>query len=551
MRLPRPLILIVGTIVILALMIWLANSLLGLFQNLQGVSPVLAYIIIGLVIALMLVLLGAFVYYFVVLPGQSKRHRRSQPPRPVVLPDERLDVAAENLKALQQQLDQVQDEVSRQALLNRSLEIQQNLQKGGLTIAVFGTGSAGKTSLINALVGRMVGEVGATMGTTTTGATHKLKLKGIDRDILIADTPGILEAGDAGTEREREARRLATEADLLLFVLDGDLRQSEYKPLVDLITIGKRSIVVLNKIDLLTESDLEIITNNLRDRLTGIIGKNDVIAVCANPRVITLDTGERLKPDPDIMPLIKHIAAVVRSEGDDLLADNILLQSQRLGDETRRVIDSQRRRDAEKIVDRFQWIGAGVIAVTPLPVVDVLATAAVNAQMVVEIGKVYGCEINAERGRELALSLAKTLVSLGVVKGAITIVTTALQVSVAGIIAGRAIQGVSAAYLTRIAGKSFIEYFRQDQDWGDGGIAKVVQEQFQLERKDEFVKSFIKDAMAKVVKPLQMQAELVSQADSGQEKPLPPRPDWAGQEIPPQRSTHLSPQEDDRDEWQR
>jgi uncharacterized protein len=550
MRLPRPLILIVGTIVILALMIWLANSLLGLFQNLQGVSPVLAYIIIGLVIALMLVLLGAFVYYFVVLPGQSKR-RRSPQQRPVVLPDERLDVAAENLKALQQQLDQVQDEVSRQALLNRSLEIQQNLQKGGLTIAVFGTGSAGKTSLINALVGRMVGEVGATMGTTTTGATHKLKLKGIDRDILIADTPGILEAGDAGTEREREARRLATEADLLLFVLDGDLRQSEYKPLVDLITIGKRSIVVLNKIDLLTESDLEIITNNLRDRLTGIIGKNDVIAVCANPRVITLDTGERLKPDPDIMPLIKHIAAVVRSEGDDLLADNILLQSQRLGDETRRVIDSQRRRDAEKIVDRFQWIGAGVIAVTPLPVVDVLATAAVNAQMVVEIGKIYGCEINAERGRELALSLAKTLVSLGVVKGAITIVTTALQVSVAGIIAGRAIQGVSAAYLTRIAGKSFIEYFRQDQDWGDGGIAKVVQEQFQLERKDEFVKSFIKDAMAKVVKPLQMQAELVSQADSGQEKPLPPRPDWAGQEIPPQRSTHLSPQEDDRDEWQR
>jgi uncharacterized protein len=552
MRLPRPLILIVGTIVILALMIWLANSLLGLFQNLQGVSPVLAYIIIGLVIALMLVLLGAFIYYFVVLPGQSKRSRRSQPPRPVVLPDERLDVAAENLKALRQQLDQVQDEVSRQALLNRSLEIQQNLQRGGLTIAVFGTGSAGKTSLINALVGRMVGEVGATMGTTTTGATHKLKLKGIDRDILIADTPGILEAGDAGTEREREARRLATEADLLLFVLDGDLRQSEYKPLVDLITIGKRSIVVLNKIDLLTESDLEIITNNLRDRLTGAIGKNDVIAVCANPRVITLDTGERLKPDPDIMPLIKHIAAVVRSEGDDLLADNILLQSQRLGDETRRVIDSQRKRDAEKIVDRFQWIGAGVIAVTPLPVIDVLATAAVNAQMVVEIGKVYGCEINAERGRELALSLAKTLVSLGVVKGAITIVTTALQVSVAGIIAGRAIQGVSAAYLTRIAGKSFIEYFRQDQDWGDGGIAKVVQEQFQLERKDEFVKSFIKDAMAKVVKPLQMQAELVSEADAKpQEPPLQPRQDWAGQEIPPQRSPILSPQEDDRDEWQR
>jgi uncharacterized protein len=547
MRLPRPLILIIGTVLILGMVIWLINSLLGLFQNLQGVSPLLAQIIVGLVILLLVVLIGAFIYYFVVLPGRSKQ-RRSTERRPPVIPQEKTAVAEENLKALRQQLDQVQDEVARQALLNRSREIEQNLKLGGLTIAVFGTGSAGKTSLINALVGRMVGEVGATMGTTTTGATHRLKLKGIDREILIADTPGILEAGDAGTEREREARKLATEADLLLFVLDGDLRQSEYKPLVDLIEIGKRSIVVLNKIDLLTETDLAIITRNLKDRLGGLIGKNDVIAVCANPRVLTLDTGERVKPDPDIMPLIKHIAAVVRSEGDDLLADNILLQSQRLGDEARRLIDNQRRRDAEKIVDRFQWIGAGVIAVTPLPVVDILATAAVNAQMVVEIGKVYGCELNLDRGRELALSLAKTLVSLGVVKGAITIVTTALQVSVAGMIVGRAIQGVSAAYLTRIAGKSFIEYFRQDQDWGDGGIAKVVQEQFQLERKDEFVKSFIKDAMAKVVKPLQMQAELVTQ-DEPKEPPLPPRPNWAGQEIEPQRSSLTAPEE--KDEWQR
>jgi uncharacterized protein (DUF697 family) len=69
------------------------------------------------------------------------------------------------------------------------------------------------------------------------------------------------------------------------------------------------------------------------------------------------------------------------------------------------MIDAQRRRQAEKVVERFQWIGAGVVSVTPLPVVDLLATAAVNAQMVVEIGRIYGCELNL--GRELALSLAK------------------------------------------------------------------------------------------------------------------------------------------------
>lgn len=547
MRIPRSLTLFLGLLVILVLMIWLASALLGLMQNLQGVSPILAQIVVALIILLLLVLISIFLYYFVIVPANAQKRQRQRARHPAI-PEEKTAAASENIKAIRSQLNQIQDEVTRQALLNRSREIEQNLQRGGLTIAVFGTGSAGKTSLINALVGRMVGEVGATMGTTTVGATHTMQLEGVKRDILIADTPGILEAGDAGTEREKEARRLAAEANLLLFVLDGDLRQSEFKPLTDLIGIGKRSIVVLNKIDLLTEDDLNIILNSLRHKLQGYINvQQDIIAVCANPQVVTLDTGERLKPDPDIMPLIRHIAAVVRAEGDDLLADNILLQSQRLGDETRKLIDQQRRRAAEKIIDRYQWIGAGVIAVTPLPIVDMLATAAVNAQMIIEIGKVYDIDLDMSRGRELAMSLAKTLVSLGVVKGAITLVTTFLEVSLVGLVLGRAIQGVSAAYLTRIAGKSFIEYFRQDQSWGDGGITEVVQRQFELERKDEFMKAFIKDAIANVVKPLQMQAQLVETEETGivaAEEPLPPPPDWAGQAIKPQSINEI-------DEWQR
>jgi len=172
------------------------------------------------------------------------------------------------------------------------------------------------------------------------------------------------------------------------------------------------------------------------------------------------------------------------------------------------MIDQQRRRGADKIIDRYQWIGAGVIACTPLPVLDMLATAAVNAQMVVEIGKVYGCELNSDRGKELALSLGKTLVSLGVVKGAIQLLAGVLQLNLTILIVGKAIQGITAAYLTRIAGKSFVEYFRHDQDWGDGGITEVVQRQFQLSKKDEFVKAFVKDAIAKVVQPLSSKIEL-------------------------------------------
>ena len=232
--------------------------------------------------------------------------------------------------------------------------------------------------------------------------------------------------------------------------------------------IGKRSLLVFNKIDLYADEDLETILKQLRGRVRSFIAADDVVAIAASPQPVALETGELVAPEPEIMPIIKRLAAVLRAEGEDLIADNILLQSQRLGEEARNLLDQQRRRQAEKIIDRYQWIGAGVIAVTPLPVVDMLATAAVNAQMVVEIGRVYGCELDSARGRELALSLGRTLVSLGVVKGAVEILARALQLNLATYLVGKAIQGVTAAYLTRIAGKSFIEYFRHDQDWGDG-----------------------------------------------------------------------------------
>jgi hypothetical protein len=67
-----------------------------------------------------------------------------------------------------------------------------------------------------------------------------------------------------------------------------------------------------------------------------------------------LETGETFQPEPDVMPLIRRMAIVLRAEGEDLVADNILLQSQRLGEEARRLLDTQRRRQADKIVERYQ-----------------------------------------------------------------------------------------------------------------------------------------------------------------------------------------------------
>jgi small GTP-binding protein len=486
----------------LALTLWLIDSLSRLYWQLSY-SPLLGNLLLLLLILLIGGLIAAFIYYVLVLRKGEEKSRRQRPRVTLSqIPAAKSDAASSTLEAVRQQVSQIQDEVTRQALLSRTQEIEANLARGEIQVVVFGTGSAGKTSLVNAIMGRIVGEVNAPMGTTQVGETYCLRLKGLERKILITDTPGILEPGVAGTEREQLARALATEADLLLFVVDNDLRRSEYEPLRGLAEIGKRSLLVLNKTDLYTENDTEVILSRLRERVRGFIATNDVVAIAANPQIAQLETGETFQPESEIIPLLRRMAAILRAEGEDLVADNILLQSLRLGEEARKLIDSQRRRQADKIVERYQWIGAGVVSVTPLPMVDLLATAAVNAQMVVEIGRLYGCDLNMERGKELALSLGKTIAGLGIVKGAIELLSTALQLNVATFIVGRAIQGVTAAYLTRIAGKSFIEYFRHDQDWGDGGMTEVVQQQFQINRRDEFMKIFVQEAIAKVVKPL-------------------------------------------------
>jgi small GTP-binding protein len=502
MPLSRLIAIVVGLSIILGLMLWLISGLARLYSEIAWTSPFLANFLIFVLIVVLICLIAAFIYYFGLFTPKKTRRRAKTRRFTANLPEQKNEIASETLKAIRKQVSQIQDTVAQEALLSRSREIETNLLKGSLKVVVFGTGSAGKTSVVNALMGEIVGKVQASMGTTTEGTTHKLKLPGLTREILITDTPGILETGSPGEIREQLARELATEADLLVFVCDNDLRAAEFYPLQALAEIGKRSLLVFNKIDLYSQEDREAILARLQERVQGFIAKSDVIEICANPLPVEFSADEIIQPEPEITALIKRLAVVCRAEGDDLLADNILLQSQRLGEEARKLIDRQRRREADQIIRRYQWIGAGVIACTPLPVVDMLATAAVNAQMVVEIGQVYGCELNSDRGRDLALSLGKTLVSLGVVKGAVELIAKALQLNVATYVVGKAIQGVSAAYLTRIAGKSFMEYFRHDQDWGDGGITEVVQRQFKLSRKDEFVKAFVKDAISKVVDPL-------------------------------------------------
>jgi uncharacterized protein len=505
MRLPSFWIQVIGLGIVLILGLWLVSSIYGLYSQVALTAPWLANILLATIIVLILGSIGLLIYYGGVF-NQGFKRKKSKP-KPVI-PADRQSAAQINLDATNQQVQQIQDEVARASLLARSAEIAESLKRGPVRIIIFGTGSVGKTSLINALTGQIVGEVGAVMGTTGGAKEYALNLRGLERQILLIDTPGILEAGLAGTERGQIAREEAAAAAMVVFVVDNDLRDSELEPLLALAEVGKRSILVFNKADLYPAADRSVILNQLRSRVSGVIQPNDVVAVMAQPRAVSLADGQKFQPQPDINDFLERLADILRLTGEDLVAANILQQSQQLSGAAKELIDEERLRQANKIVDKYQWISAGTIAINPLPFVDMITTAAINGQMVIDIGQVYGCQLDRETAKELALSLGKTLAGLGILKGVIKLVSTALKITVATYLLSQAIQGVTGAYLTRIAGKSFIEYFRRNQDWGDGGITAVVEEQFQLAKQDEFVKLFLQEAVGRVIKPLQQREKV-------------------------------------------
>ena len=488
-------------------------------QLIWQLSAVLPYGLVGPV-ALLLVLaaaalLGQLLWPLLAAwwPGRragagETSGRPSAPP-----PANRREAASRQLEAIDQTLERVRDTVAREALAQQRQRMEAELQRGDLVVVLFGSGSVGKTSLIRALLQELVGEVGAAMGSTRGSQRYRLRLRGLERGIWLVDTPGILEAGSDGRQRELRARSQAAQADLLLLVVDGDLRAAEAELFEALAGLGKRLLLVLNKCDLRGEREERQLLELLQRRWQGRLAPEDLIPVSAAPQSVPMPGGRPLQPPPEVEALVRRLAAVLHADGEELIADNLLLQCRQLGEASRRLLAEQRRSDAGRIVERYSWIGAGVLAVTPLPGIDLLGAAAVNAQMVIEIGRVYGISISRSTAQELAVSVGRTLAALGLVKGGVSLLSAALSLSVPALLISRALQAVSAAWLTRVAGGSFITYFERDQDWGDGGIQEVVQQQFELNRREGELQRFLAMAVRRVVEPLRQR-----------ERQLPPRP---------------------------
>lgn len=135
--------------------------------------------------------------------------------------------------------------------------------KEGIKTAILGKPNAGKSSLMNLLVGEERAIVTNIAGTTRDTLQENIILNGISLNII--DTAGIRETNDIvekiGVEK---AKDIAEDCDLIIFVADGSVELDENdKQIIELIK-DKKAIILLNKADkemVVKKEELEKITN--------------------------------------------------------------------------------------------------------------------------------------------------------------------------------------------------------------------------------------------------------------------------------------------------
>lgn len=149
-----------------------------------------------------------------------------------------------------------------------------HILKEGINTVIVGKPNAGKSSLLNILVGQEKAIVTEIAGTTRDVLEEQINLNGITLNVM--DTAGIRNTSDVvekiGVDR---ARKYAVNADLVIYVIDASTELDENDYEIMKLLQDKKAIVLLNKSDLDTKVQPEEVKKYLDKKVISISAKNN------------------------------------------------------------------------------------------------------------------------------------------------------------------------------------------------------------------------------------------------------------------------------------
>ena len=382
------------------------------------------------------------------------------------------------------------------------------LDQSVVQIAAFGMVGRGKSSVLNALLGQDIFETGPLHGVTRTvdsaqwqvetqqlrsGDVVRVALPAIgNSQIQLVDTPGIDEVD--GETREVLAREIAQQADLILFIVAGDLTKVEYNALSQLREVGKPMVLAFNKIDQYPEADRLAIYQKIRDeRVRQLLSPDEIVMVAASPLVtqaVRSNDGsirvQRHRGSPQIQELKLKILEILHREGKSLIALNTMLYADEVNEKLIERKMALRNEAANGLIGKAVMTKAVAIALNPVTAVDLFTGAVIDVGMILALSRLYSIPMTQQGAISLlqkiaicmgGLSASELLATLGLssLKGLLGLaapvtggVSLAPYLSIAVTQAG--IGGVS----TYAIGQVTKTYLANGASWGPDGPKAVV-----------------------------------------------------------------------------
>jgi GTP-binding protein Era len=395
-----------------------------------------------------------------------------------------LDLAKESLRELVED-PRIPPEV-RESLAEDYRQVEamlDKLEQGYIHIAAFGRVSVGKSATLNALLGQREFSTSPLHGETKTaqmGLWSEYETGGV----FLIDTPGLDEV--EGEERERLANEVASRSDLVLFVVDGDLTQTEIQALRTLVRLQRPVILVFNKVDRYTRDERALVLASIERHTGAYIDPRNIVCTSAMPAerlVIMVDeegneTETLRQSSPDVDALRNRLWELLEAEGKTLAALNASLFASNLSEQVgQRILQAKRKLGARLI--RTYCISKGVaVALNPVPVADLLAAAAFDVSMIVHLSKLYGLPLSrAEAGGLIKTIATQMTLFMGTV-WAVNLVSSALKLGTGGLsvlLTGSA-QGAVAYYATYVVGQAAEAYLAHGKSWGETGPKHVIRD---------------------------------------------------------------------------
>jgi uncharacterized protein (DUF697 family) len=207
--------------------------------------------------------------------------------------------------------------------------------------------------------------------------------------------------------------------------------------------------------------------------------------------------------EPDIEQLAKRMLNIVARDGSDLLLANLLLQSRGIVEQAKRSVEQALDTTAKQIVDKYMWTSGGVAAASPFPLIDLAAGCAVNTKMVMDLAKVYQQNIDLETVTNLIGQMGKTLLTTIGTNTTGPLVAAAVgsmlkTIPGIGTIAGGALQGVAQAIVARWIGYVFIDYFKNEMQQPEGGLAAFARRKWTMLTSVNELRKIVKHAREKI-----------------------------------------------------